>query len=98
MPGWLCAMASLLFSAAAFTAQSLYGSWHWRLIRLRREHLYIPHWLNWTVIDGLHLVAMALALCSFIYAILAVLRRSLVLGVVALAISGCVGFFAMLIA
>ncbi|MFB3882995.1 MAG: hypothetical protein ACE149_17145 [Armatimonadota bacterium] len=91
-------VASLLSSVAAFTAQSLYGSWHWRLIRLRREHLEIPIWLNWTVIDNLHLAAMVLALCSLVTGILALMRGPWWAGLPAFAIALCVGWYSLLIA
>jgi len=96
--GWPTAVASLLFSIAAFTAQSLYGSWHWRLIRLHRERLNVPAWLNWPVIENLHLAAMALALCSLVTGILAVMRGPWWAGLVAFAISLCVGWYSLLIA
>jgi hypothetical protein len=91
-------IASLLLSIAASTAQWLYGFWHWRLIRLRREHLDIPTWLNWSLIDNLHLAAMVLALGSLVTAILALMRGPRWAGLLALGISLLVGWFSLLIA
>jgi hypothetical protein len=57
-----------------------------------------PAWMSWTLIDAMHLLAMLFAVCAFATAIVAMSRGALVGGLLALAISLPVGWFAMLIA
>jgi hypothetical protein len=54
--------------------------------------------MSWTLIDAMHLLAMLFAVCAFATAIVAMSRGALVGGLLALAISLPVGWFAMLIA
>jgi len=95
---WVLPLVSCLFSSAAFTCQSLYGGWHWRVIWLRRDGVEPPAWMSWTLIDSMHLLAMFFAVCAFATAIVAIRRGAVVGGVVALAISLPVAWLAMLFA
>ncbi len=97
MRGWQCATISLLFSMVAFVTQGLYGSWHWEFMQLRRAGLGDTSWLSWPLIQNMHLAAMGLAFCSFIFAILAIVRGPVWVGTIAFAISLWVGWFASLI-
>jgi hypothetical protein len=53
--------------------------------------------MSWTLIDTMHIVAMLFAVSAVATAVVAIRRGSLAGGLVALAISLPVGFFAMMI-
>ena len=94
---WVLPLVSCVYSFAAFTCQSLYGGWHWHVIRLRRDGVEPPAWMSWTLIDTMHVLAMLFAVCAFSTAVVTILRRDFVRGIAALALSLPVGFFAMMI-
>ena len=75
---------SILASVASLGAFWLYGHWHWEL-GLRRTDA--PAWLTWSLIDGLKLASIPLALLGLVLAILAVRREAWPFGLPALVLA-----------
>ncbi len=94
---WVLPLVSCTFSLAAFICQSLYGGWHWHVIALRRGGIDAPAWMSWALIDTMHMLAMLFAVSAFATAVVAIRHGMLAGGLVALAISLPVGWFALMI-
>lgn len=82
--GILSGCISLCASLMSLGALSLYGKWHWALLRIRRAEAIPPSWVTWGVVDGMKRMSVFLAIVALIFAVVTLKRKRWLLGGIAL--------------